>query len=123
MSDFDNGLIDSETERLAILAEECGEVVQSVGKVLRHGYSRCNPLASNPISNRDLLAKEIGDLCWIISLMLTRGDVAEGATLRRERLKGESAKPYLHHQNIQADCQEQLEAMDPAAPHPQEPPK
>jgi NTP pyrophosphatase (non-canonical NTP hydrolase) len=99
MSDFDNGLIDSEIERLAILAEECGEVIQVVGKVLRHGYSSHNPISSTPISNRGLLAKEIGDLRWIISLLLSEGDVAEGAVLQREKLKGESAKPYLHHQN------------------------
>jgi NTP pyrophosphatase (non-canonical NTP hydrolase) len=101
MSDFDNGLTDSEVERLAILAEECGEVTQIVGKVLRHGYASHNPLASNPISNRGLLAKEIGDLRWIISLMLNEGDVAEGAVLQCEWIKDESAKPYLHHQNIQ----------------------
>ena len=100
MSDFDNGLIDSEVESLAILAEECGEVLQIVGKVLRHGYASHNPLSANPISNRGLLAKEIGDLRWIISLMLSEGDVAEGAVVQRERLKGERAKPYLHHQNI-----------------------
>lgn len=101
MSNFDNGLIESEVERLAILAEECGEVVQSVGKVLRHGYASHNPLASSPINNRGLLAKEIGDLRWIISLMLSEGDVAEGVVIQHERLKGERAKPFLHHQNSQ----------------------
>lgn len=100
MSDFSNGLIDSEAERLAILAEECGEVIQAVGKVLRHGYASHNPLAGNGISNRGMLAKEIGDLRWIISLMIKEGDVAEGAVIQREHLKGESARPYLHHQEV-----------------------
>ena len=106
MSDFDNGLIESEVERLAILAEECGEVIQIVGKVLRHGYSSHNPLAPSPIHNRGLLAKEIGDLRWIISLMLSEGDVTEGAVIQRERLKGESAKPFLHHQNSQDEVRD-----------------
>ena len=96
--EFDNGLIPAEVERLAILAEECGEVIQIVGKILRHGYCSFNPVNQNRISNRGLLAKEIGDLKWIISLMLAEGDVAEGAVLQRERLKTESTRPYLHHQ-------------------------
>lgn len=33
-----NGLSPAEVERLALLAEECGEVIQTVGKILRHGY-------------------------------------------------------------------------------------
>jgi hypothetical protein len=33
-----NQLTDAEAERLALLAEECGEVVQVIGKILRHGY-------------------------------------------------------------------------------------
>ena len=37
MNNF-NQLTPAETERLAILAEECGEVIQAVGKILRHGY-------------------------------------------------------------------------------------
>lgn len=100
MSDtkFETGLADAETERLAILAEECGEVIQIVGKILRHGYASHNPLSPYPIQNRGLLAKEIGDLRWIISLMLSESDIAEGAVLQRERLKGASAAPYLHHQ-------------------------
>ena len=32
-----NGLTPAEAERLALLMEECGEVVQIIGKVLRHG--------------------------------------------------------------------------------------
>lgn len=106
MSDFDNGLIAPEVERLAILAEECGEVVQIVGKILRHGYASCNPNDAQAISNRGLLAKELGDLDWIILLMSAEGDFAEGARLQRSRLKRESAEPYLHHQPaLQNDSQ------------------
>lgn len=32
-----NNLTPGEAERLAMLAEECGEVIQAVGKILRHG--------------------------------------------------------------------------------------
>jgi len=101
VADFDNGLIPAEVERLAILAEEAAEVIQIVGKILRHGYTSHNPVVMAPISNRGLLAKEIGDLRWIITLMISEGDVAEGAVLQRERLKIDSAKPYLHHQRTE----------------------
>lgn len=35
---FSNNLTDVEIERLGLLAEECGEVLQLVGKILQHGY-------------------------------------------------------------------------------------
>ena len=99
MSEFDNGLLESEAERLAILAEECGEVIQVIGKILRHGYSSHNPNDTQRVSNRGLLAKELGDLDWIISLMQDEADFPEGVRLQRKHLKAESAKPYLHHQD------------------------
>ena len=37
MDDHFNNLTPGEAERLAILAEECGEVIQIIGKILRHG--------------------------------------------------------------------------------------
>ncbi len=37
------GLSPGEIERLAILAEECGEVAQAVGKVLRFGWKASRP--------------------------------------------------------------------------------
>lgn len=38
-----NGLSPAEAERLAILAEECSEVVQKVCKTLRNGYESTHP--------------------------------------------------------------------------------
>jgi hypothetical protein len=99
MSDFDNYLSKEEVERLAILAEEASEVVKIVGKILRHGYASHDPFDPQRVSNRGLLAQEIGDLDWIISLMQDEADFPEGVRLQRKHLKAESAKPYLHHQD------------------------
>lgn len=55
-----NCLTPAEAERLAMLAEEAGEVIQVIGKVLRHGYESWHP-DSPEVSNRDLLAKEVAD--------------------------------------------------------------
>ena len=106
-----NGLTDAQTERLAILAEECGEVVQIVGKILRHGYNSYNPTVDETKrkSNTALLTKELGDLLWIISKMddaadikfpIPRTDSTLNMWLRR---KESSAAPYLHYQAKEAD--------------------
>jgi hypothetical protein len=43
----------AQAERLAILAEECGEIVQVIGKILRHGFESTHP-EGGP-TNRQLL--------------------------------------------------------------------
>lgn len=67
------GLTPAETERLAMLAETCGEVVQAVGKVLRHGWESQSPYGGRP--NRVSLEREIGQVRAIVNLMLDSGDV------------------------------------------------
>ena len=59
--DHFNGLSPAEAERLAMLAEECGEVIHIVGKILRHGYDSYHP-ADPTVTNRDLLGRELTDL-------------------------------------------------------------
>ncbi|MDJ0712582.1 MAG: hypothetical protein QNJ14_19525 [Woeseiaceae bacterium] len=53
MSDFSNYLDDHEAERLAILAEEAGELIQTIGKILRHGYDSYNPDCPSDGDNRE----------------------------------------------------------------------
>lgn len=56
-----NELTPAETERLAILAEEMGETIQVIGKILRHGYDSRNPLEGKTgWTNRANLEKELG---------------------------------------------------------------
>jgi NTP pyrophosphatase (non-canonical NTP hydrolase) len=121
---FSNDLSESQIERLAILAEECGEVVQIVGKILRHGYKCYNPtvpvMQQKP--NFALLEKELGDLIWAISKLddaadinfpIPRTSVELNMWIRR---KENSAAPYLHHQAMNersqpAALQERVEAI------------
>jgi len=56
-----NELSPGQAERLAILLEECGEVVQICGKILRHGYESYHPKDYFETSNRELLRDEICD--------------------------------------------------------------
>ena len=93
-----NGLTPAEAERLALLAEECGELVQAIGKVLRHGYESRNPHAS-PTSptNRQSVEREVGDVYTAIRLMFNMGDITRTGCARAEEAKQESLSKYLHH--------------------------
>jgi hypothetical protein len=93
-----NGLSPAEAERLAMLAEEAGEIVQVVGKILRHGYESWHP--SDPsTTNRMLLSKEVADLCGVVTMMEgdfdpTVGDAVEDVIAKKLR--------YSHHQSAPA---------------------
>lgn len=75
-----NKLTPAEAERLAMLAEECGEVIQVIGKILRHGYDSFHP-ADPSVTNRDLLGRELTDLLTVAA-SLCRGQGARGFPAR-----------------------------------------
>ena len=92
-----NGLTPAEAERLAMLAEECAEVIQAAGKILRNGYGSCHP--DHPrVTNRALLGREVTDLLAVLYLMEGDFDTlpfedsaeADNAALRKLR--------FTHHQ-------------------------
>lgn len=109
--DHFNKLTPAEAERLAMLAEECGEVIQVVGKILRHGFESYHPndltsvtniggakaFAPKPgaKSNRDLLTEELSDLFAVVEMMdadfaLIDAAAQEAAFVKKMR--------YAHHQ-------------------------
>lgn len=90
-----NGLTPAEDERLALLLEECGETIQIIGKILRHGYSSCHP--EGKLSNRDLLMKELGDVQAAIQLMYLNSDIFDYSVNHYVQLKKTTANKYLHH--------------------------
>lgn len=57
-----NDLTPAQTERLAILMEECGEVIHIVGKILRHGFESGSPYGHNTETNRQALVRELFDI-------------------------------------------------------------
>lgn len=80
-----------EKEILIITAEECGEVVQAVTKLLRFGKEET--AAYNNISR---LEEEIGDLWCMIGLLIDRGlldkeAVAIASVNKRRRLENYSS--------------------------------
>ena len=90
-----NGLTPAQAERLAMLAEECGEVIQIVGKILRHGYANYHPDKPH-VSNRELLGRELTDLL-AVAASLCRDKVPEGSLHDQDRAWAKKLR-YAHHQ-------------------------
>jgi NTP pyrophosphatase (non-canonical NTP hydrolase) len=103
------GLSAAEIERLAILAEECGEVVQAVGKVLRHGWDSQSPYGGKP--NRVALEREIGNVRAVVNLMLDAGDVRLRDVQSWQRCKRLALPRWTHHQEDSMPRDQQLAMM------------
>ena len=100
-----NGLTPAETERLALLAEECSEVVQVIGKVLRHGYESTHPFGHE--TNRELLDKELGHIEYARVLMVNNNDIDTENQEAAFEEKAKTIKPYLHHQDTKGEGEKQ----------------
>ena len=94
-----NGLTEAEAERIAILMEECGEVIQICGKILRHGYESFNPYNAEKITNRELLTKELGDVLFAYKQMADSSDIIENQVLGMADIKEFKIQQFLHHQS------------------------
>jgi hypothetical protein len=98
MTNHFNELTEAEQERLAILIEECAEVIQAGTKILRHGYEGHNPTVPNSETNREMLERELGDLEHALIRMELARDVSATKIAERAASKPERILPYLHHQ-------------------------
>lgn len=91
-----NELSAAETERLAILAEECGEVIRIIGKILRFGYASSNPQSGE--LNRTQLTNELGDLANIIDMMVKAEDLDINLLDYYQGRKSANIHKWLKHQ-------------------------
>jgi NTP pyrophosphatase (non-canonical NTP hydrolase) len=94
-----NKLTDQQMERLFLLAEELGEVQQAIGKILRHGYESHHPddINDSPVTNRQMLEKELGDVMCAIDFLCRGGDLDVTKMTLRSIVKAETVQQYLHH--------------------------
>ncbi len=97
MSDHFNGLTPREAELLALLAEECGEVVQAIGKILRHGLESRHP--NGGPTNRNSLGIEIGNVLAAVKLAEEASVVSRSQIILSEDRKLREVRQYLHHQS------------------------
>lgn len=93
-----NKLTPAEAERLALLAEECGEVIRAIGKILRHGYDSYHPLDPNGPSNRLDLERELGNVQHAVDRLVASKDLSRRAINHNAKKKAETVTNYLHHQ-------------------------
>lgn len=96
--DHFNGLTPAQAERLALLAEELGESVQAIGKILRHGYESRNPFLKNGPTNRESLEKELADVYVAARMLFDAGDLSRLSCASHEEIKTDQLKLFLHHQ-------------------------
>ena len=95
---FSNQLTHAQVERLALLAEEMGEAIQVIGKILRHGLMSCNPKDTEEWTNKELLEKELGDVTFAVNLLCENNDIDLYRINEECANKAMRVKPYLHHQ-------------------------
>lgn len=91
-----NDLTPAEAERLAILAEECGEIILAIGKILRHGYESYHPDGGE--SNRSQLEIECGHVRAAMIMLCDRGDLEKDHIHEWADIKSRTIKQWLHHQ-------------------------
>ncbi len=91
------GLSEAQYERLALLAEEMGEAIQVIGKVLRHGFESYSPFDGMKTTNRALLEKELGDVRAAMIILCEAGDVQKQAIHDQADHKRESVKQWMHY--------------------------
>jgi hypothetical protein len=95
MSDHFNKLTPAQAEALALLAEECAEVVQAVTKILRHGLDSEHPHSGD--NNRETLNEEIGDVQAAIEICRAQDVTDSAAILNAKFSKLLRVGRYLHH--------------------------
>jgi NTP pyrophosphatase (non-canonical NTP hydrolase) len=94
-----NKLTPAQAERLALLAEECGEVVVAIGKILRHGYDSCHPF-SDASDNRDDLQEECGDVLAAIKLLTDARELDADTIADHCSNKLLAVGEWLHHAKV-----------------------
>lgn len=93
---MNDALTPAENERVALIAEECGEVVQVVGKILRHGLESWNPVNADHRTNRQLLEVEIGHVLTATDMLCSVGVLDMGSIERARIAKHASVVRWLH---------------------------
>lgn len=100
MTQHFNQLSNGEAERLAMLAEEAAEIIQIVGKILRHGYESHHPKDPSHITNRATLEYEIADLKSVVAAMGNAGDIDLGNIDDMADSAWQRKLDFTHHQEV-----------------------
>lgn len=107
-----NKLTNKEMEQLFCLQEELGEIIQAIGKILRHGYEEYSPYDETKTTNRQNLEREIGNANHWLNELCIDGKINSDEINRHSVEKAESCKPFMHHQNNEAEDNEAEDKED-----------
>ena len=98
-------------DKLILLIEECGEVIQAATKCLRFGYDRLEPGYG---VNSEVLAQEVGDLEGVIaSLDLDDGIVTAYRKLKMAKAERVKAEREQAMQQLATQAQELKMGYEP----------
>ncbi len=97
---FETNLTPAQIERLALLMEECAEVQQIIGKILRHGYNSHSPFDEFKLDNRLLLCKELGHLLLAANIMIDKQDVDSQLIRNSCENKSKTINKWLHFNKV-----------------------
>lgn len=87
----------AQAERLAMLIEECGEVIQAASKVLRHGYENHHPSNNPNQTNRSDLREELNDVIAVHEAMFEANDLPNYGYSEIKKAWAKKQR-YAHHQ-------------------------
>jgi NTP pyrophosphatase (non-canonical NTP hydrolase) len=87
----------AQVERLDILIEECSEVIKAITSIKRFGFESYNPTLLVSDSNRDDLARELGDLTNAIAMLTEAGDVDPMMVINRAEKKAAEIGKWMQH--------------------------
>jgi hypothetical protein len=85
----------AEQERLHILIEECGELIQAATKALRHGWDSTHP--DGGPTNRESFHRECADVMAATRMMWVSGDINWQQLCDYQAIKYTKLPQYLHH--------------------------
>lgn len=98
MTEHFNRLTPAQDERLALLSEECGEVIQAIGKIQRHGYHSWNPEVVGTHTNKEDLERELGHVFCAVTMLIKAADLDIDAIEASLYKKEQKVGKYMHHQ-------------------------
>lgn len=93
-----NRLSPAVAEALYLLSEECGELQQAIGKILRHGLWSAHP--DSEIPNQVTLEREIGDVLASLRICEVQKLLKWAAVIRYRDDKLRRVPKYLHHAKV-----------------------
>ncbi len=82
-----------EFQNLAILQEECNEIIHIGFKIRRFGFDNYHPKNPNK-TNIDLLTQEIGDMLAIIDILKANGTIDEEEIILAKHRKIKKLEEY-----------------------------